>query len=81
MVQSISAAADEQSSGIAEITTNISSLDDATQKNVSMFEETNKATQVLAREVATLSEIAASFVLPDEVGTGHPEAAAFRRAS
>ncbi|MGZ2259683.1 methyl-accepting chemotaxis protein [Roseobacter sp. A03A-229] len=61
MVSDIAAAAAEQSGGLDEITSSVSSLDDVTQKNAAMFEETNAATQVLVNEVQKLSRIAASF--------------------
>lgn len=61
MVSDIAAAAAEQSGGLDEITSSVSSLDDVTQKNAAMFEETNAATQVLVNEVQKLSQIAASF--------------------
>lgn len=69
MVADIAAAAAEQSSGLDEITTSVDSLDDVTQKNAAMFEETNAATRLLANEVASLGKITASF----KIGSGASE--------
>lgn len=66
MVSEIAAAATEQSGGLGDITTSISNLDDVTQKNAAMFEETNAATQLLANEVASLGKITASFKISSD---------------
>ncbi|WP_299780375.1 methyl-accepting chemotaxis protein [uncultured Roseobacter sp.] len=66
MVSDMAAAATEQSGGLGEITASISNLDDVTQKNAAMFEETNAATQLLANEVASLGKITASFRVSSE---------------
>ena len=63
MVGDIAGAASEQSGGLAEITSAIGNFDEVTQKNVAMFEETNAATQALAREVAGLGKITELFNL------------------
>ncbi|MEM9636192.1 MAG: methyl-accepting chemotaxis protein [Pseudomonadota bacterium] len=66
MVNDIASAASEQSAGLDEITQSISDLDDVTQKNAAMFEETNAATQLLANEVAALGKITTSFRISAE---------------
>jgi methyl-accepting chemotaxis protein len=81
MVGNIATAAEEQSSGISEITISISSLDQVTQENAAIFEKTNAATQVLAREVAALGQITASFILQDGLPVENARQTALRRAS
>lgn len=66
MVADIAAAAAEQSGGLDDINGSVSALDDVTQKNAAMFEETNAATQLLASEVEKLGKIAASFRIGTE---------------
>jgi methyl-accepting chemotaxis protein len=62
MVANMAAGAREQAGGLNEINTSVSSLDDVTQKNAAMFEETNAATQVLVQEVDKLNRITGMFV-------------------
>ncbi|WP_298916571.1 PAS domain S-box protein [uncultured Roseobacter sp.] len=76
MVGNIAAAASEQSSGLGEITSAIGSLDDVTQKNAAMFEETNAATQLLANEVTSLGQITSSFKIDSSGYIDETEASA-----
>ncbi|GFE51178.1 methyl-accepting chemotaxis protein [Roseobacter cerasinus] len=66
MVADIAAAAAEQSGGLDEINGSVSALDDVTQRNAAMFEETNAATQLLTNEVEKLGKIATSFSIGTE---------------
>ena len=50
-----------QSSSVTEITSAISSMDQSTQQNAAMVEETSAAARNLLNEVASLSERAALF--------------------
>ena len=81
MVESIAAAAEEQSGGISEITASISNLDDVTQKNAAMFEETNAATQTLVNQVASLGRITSSFNIGETSSAGGVPADDLRRVS
>jgi methyl-accepting chemotaxis protein len=85
LVGDIATAAQEQSGGLAEITSAISDLEEVTQKNAAMFEETNAATQLLAKEVSTLGQITGSFKIGEsqqcEWDSGLLEPAAFAHAS
>ncbi|MDF1608424.1 globin-coupled sensor protein [Hoeflea sp. YIM 152468] len=59
----ISQSAQEQSLGIAEINTAVTSMDQITQQNAAMVEETNAATQNLLGLNQTLAELASRFTL------------------
>jgi methyl-accepting chemotaxis protein len=55
LVTDIANAAREQSNGIAELNTAVKHLDQVTQQNAAMFEETTAASQSLNRSATTLS--------------------------
>lgn len=63
----IATSAEEQSAGISEINTAVAQLDQTTQQNAAMFEETTAASFSLASEATNLSEIVAQFVVSGEV--------------
>jgi methyl-accepting chemotaxis protein len=52
-----------QATAVSQISASINMMDEATQKNVSMVEETSTATQNLDHEVSALLENSATFVL------------------
>jgi methyl-accepting chemotaxis protein len=82
MVENIAAGAQEQASGLNEINTSVSSLDDVTQKNAAMFEETNAATQLLVQEVEKLNRITGVFVIdPQDTGASQGQSARLPLAS
>lgn len=58
---SISKSAEEQSTGIAEINSSVNSLDQITQQNAAMVEQTNAATQTLLGINQTLSSLVSRF--------------------
>ena len=60
-VSEIAVSANEQSSGLAEINTAVNQLDQVTQQNAAMFEETTAASHSLTREAETLSETMGQF--------------------
>jgi len=60
-VSEIAASASELSSGLAEINTSVNQLDQVTQQNAAMFEETTAASHALTREAETLSETMSRF--------------------
>jgi len=60
-VSEIAGSAKEQSSGIAEINVAVNQLDQVTQQNAAMFEQTNAATQSLTRESQALMESMGRF--------------------
>lgn len=57
----IETSATEQSAGISEINLAVADLDQATQQNTAMFEETTAASHSLTQEATALTEIVAQF--------------------
>ncbi len=55
----------EQSTGLAEINSSVNQLDQATQQNAAMVEETTAASHLLSREARSLSETTARFNIGD----------------
>ncbi len=62
-VSAIVEAAQEQSSGLQQINTAVNQMDQDTQKNAAMVEESTAASHGLAREVASLNELLSQFKL------------------
>ncbi len=60
-VSAIAISASEQSSGLVEINTSVNQLDQVTQQNAAMFEETTAASHALTREAETLSDTMSKF--------------------
>ncbi len=60
-VGEIAVSAREQSSGLAEINEAVNQLDQVTQQNAAMFEETTAASHALTREAETLTETMGRF--------------------
>ncbi len=60
-VSTIAASAREQSTGISEINTAIGQLDQSTQQNAAMVEQTNAASLTLADQASQLSRTVAQF--------------------
>jgi len=74
-IDSIATAAREQSVGLSEINTSVNTLDQMTQHNAAMVEETNAATQNLAEAAHALATLAGRFHI------GGNEQAAMRHAA
>ena len=62
-VIAIAEASREQSTGLAEINTAVSTIDQGTQQNAAMVEETSAASQSLASEADQLNKLLAGFEL------------------
>lgn len=62
-VHSIATAAKEQSAGLSEVSTAVNHMDQVTQQNAAMVEESTAATNRLADEAATLARLIARFKL------------------
>ncbi|SIS89562.1 methyl-accepting chemotaxis protein [Phaeovulum vinaykumarii] len=60
-VSEIAASSQEQSSGLAEINVAVNQLDQVTQQNAAMFEETTAASHSLSRSAENLSEATSRF--------------------
>ncbi|MBN8933279.1 MAG: methyl-accepting chemotaxis protein, partial [Rhizobium pusense] len=71
-VGAIVEAAQEQSSGLQQINTAVNQMDQDTQKNAAMVEETTAATYNLSREVSSLNELLALFELSGSVQRVQP---------
>ncbi len=60
-VSAIAKSSGEQSSGLVEINTSVNQLDQVTQQNVAMFEETTAASHSLTKEAEILSDTMSKF--------------------
>ena len=75
-VASIATAACEQATGLAEVNTAVNSMDQMTQQNAAMVEETTAASQTLAQESRELKSLLQTFRLStDNRQTGYSRAA------
>ncbi|AIC26184.1 methyl-accepting chemotaxis protein [Rhizobium etli bv. mimosae str. IE4771] len=64
-MKSIAVSAQEQSTGLAEINTAVNSMDQSTQQNAAMVEQSTAAAASLAKEAAKLRDLVARFKLDD----------------
>jgi len=62
-MDAIATSAREQSVGLAEVNTAVNQMDQVTQQNAAMVEETNAASATLANEASRLRDLIAQFVL------------------
>ena len=62
-VEMIAMASRDQSNGLAEVNSSVNQMDNMTQKNAAMVEETNAATRQLAHEADTLMALVQQFKL------------------
>jgi len=65
-VSEIATSANEQAAGLAEINTAVNQLDQVTQQNAAMFEETTAASHSLTKEAEILSETMGQFQIGEE---------------
>ncbi|MBB4238727.1 methyl-accepting chemotaxis protein [Rhizobium esperanzae] len=73
-ITAIVEASREQATGLKEINQAVNTLDQATQQNAAMVEESTAASHSLAREAETLRVLLARFRLPGQAQTaGRPE--------
>lgn len=63
-MDAIALASKEQSAGLTQVNTAVNEMDQVTQRNATMVEESNAASATLASESARLRELLAAFVLP-----------------
>ncbi|WP_438747879.1 methyl-accepting chemotaxis protein [Pararhizobium sp. O133] len=75
-VASIATAAREQATGLAEVNTAVNSMDQMTQQNAAMVEETTAASQTLAQESRELKSLLQTFRL-----SGDPSQKGYSRAA
>ena len=76
-MDAIATSAREQSTGLAEVNTSVNQMDQTTQQNASMVEETSAASASLAQESAKLRDLVSQFNL----GVVHEPAAALRQTA
>ncbi|ADM09831.1 methyl-accepting chemotaxis protein McpD [Parvularcula bermudensis HTCC2503] len=76
MVTKISAAAKEQSRGLAEINTAVGQMDEVTQQNASMVEETTAASHQLRQMASSLASSLAAFNTSASSGASGPSSSA-----
>jgi methyl-accepting chemotaxis protein len=69
-VAGIATASRDQANALAEVNSSVNEMDQMTQHNAAMVEETNAATRQLADEANDLMHIISQFRLPDSVGHG-----------
>lgn len=79
-VVAISTAAKEQSTGLSEVNGAVNSMDQATQQNAAMVEESSAAAATLASESQTLQSMIASFDL-GQSKTRNPRSGSYQRAA
>ncbi|PDS77690.1 methyl-accepting chemotaxis protein [Rhizobium sp. L43] len=77
-MDAIAVSAREQSTGLAEVNTAVNSMDQVTQQNAAMVEQSTAASSQLAQEAAKLRELVSRFKLR---ATASPQSAAGRRSA
>ncbi len=80
-MDAIATAAQEQSSGLAEVNTAVNHMDQATQQNAAMVEEMNAAGAGLAHECANLQALLAQFQLGQQTSALRETARQMQRAA
>ena len=73
-MQAIAGSAREQSTGLSEVNSAVNQMDQSTQQNAAMVEETNAASATLAHETVNLRQLIARFQLSGPGTTGHGNA-------
>ncbi len=68
MVSTIAVGASEQSQGLAEINIAVTQLDQVTQQNAAMVEQTSAASMSLDQDAVGLKELVGVFALPQSAG-------------
>jgi methyl-accepting chemotaxis protein len=68
LVSDIASGASEQSTGLGEINIGVTQLDQVTQQNAAMVEESTAASTALHKDASTLSELVSQFATRDEKG-------------
>ena len=71
VVSEIAASAGEQASGLAEVNTAINQMDQVTQQNAAMVEQSTAASHSLAQEAEELGRLTSHFLIGDDTGAEH----------
>jgi len=77
LVSSIAVSAQEQASGLSQVSTAVNQMDQTTQQNAAMVEESTAASHSLAHEADELTSLIARF----DIGEGAAQPARTRRAA
>ena len=77
-VRAIVEAAREQATGLQEVNTAVNSIDQGTQQNAAMVEESTAASYSLAKEVTALNDLLGQFNLQNGRSPARPAAATER---
>jgi len=72
LVSEIAASAREQSTGLAEVNSAVNQMDQVTQQNAAMVEQSTAASRALAKEAEELTQLVARFRLGTEPGAAQP---------
>lgn len=82
LIRQISASASEQATGLKEINSAVNQMDQVTQQNAAMVEETTAASSVLSNEAETLRSLVARFRVSAGVGgVAHASPQALRQVA
>ncbi len=73
VVAEIAASAQEQATGLVEVNTAINQMDQVTQQNAAMVEQSTAASHALARETDELLRLTARFQIGEAAGSGPAE--------
>lgn len=68
LMEAITTSSREQSVGLAEVNTAVNHMDQTTQQNAAMVEQSTAASSALAGEAARLRELVSRFKLPSDLG-------------
>jgi methyl-accepting chemotaxis protein len=75
VVGTIAASAQEQATGLNEVNTAVNQMDQVTQRNAAMVEESTAASHALANEAAELSQLVGQFQIGAAADTRHSQVA------
>ena len=78
IVSEIASSSQEQSNALEEVNTAVNQMDQVTQQNAAMVEETTAASQSLAKDAAELSDLVGRFRLADAGGVAEARATSSR---
>ncbi|MDP1007656.1 methyl-accepting chemotaxis protein, partial [Klebsiella pneumoniae] len=74
MIGEISSASAEQAVGIRQVGEAVSQLDQMTQQNAALVEQSSAAAGSLEQQAASLAQIVSTFRMHPEHGASHPAA-------
>jgi methyl-accepting chemotaxis protein len=80
-MDAIATSSKEQSTGLSEVNTAVNQMDQVTQQNAAMVEETNAASATLAAEASRMKELITQFQLGGETGGAAAQASTLRQAA